>query len=172
MKRAHVNHLALNPQNVVVLPGGRVKLVNFGQAQELPPHQDSAVLTESYSNKITAFTAPEIGEKKVHKSSDIYSFGLLLTILFDREFQQRSKAKNSLTSSVREGQASDKWIDSLSELIKKMSVKAPAIRIKISEVEAFFNEREKSDDFDRVSTANKSSKSERITRNDSAKPVL
>jgi serine/threonine protein kinase len=75
----------------------------------------------------------------VHKSSDIYSFGLLLTILFDREFQQRSKAKNSLTSSVREGQASDKWIDSLSELIKKMSIRAPALRISISEVEAFFN---------------------------------
>lgn len=71
----HVIHRDLKPGNVMVLPDGHVKLMDFGMAKALPIHRDRSL----YICGTPDYMSPEqeAGED-LTSATDIYSFGLLI----------------------------------------------------------------------------------------------
>jgi len=60
MGKANVVHLGLSPQNVIIMEGFKIKVVNFGRSQELAPNQHSLLLNEAINGTITNYTPPEV----------------------------------------------------------------------------------------------------------------
>lgn len=82
-------HLAINPQNIIILQDGCLKIINFGQAIELPSDKSWLPLSQPSFLPITTFSAPELLEGKAHINSDVFSLGVLLIQLFAEEFSNK-----------------------------------------------------------------------------------
>lgn len=99
LRKNNLAHLTLNSNNIILQPENKIKVINFGQAQEFPVNQQVITLTEPFNSTLTCYLAPEILENKAHINSDIYSFGMLISKLFEVEFEnlRNKKARNNDT---------------------------------------------------------------------------
>ena len=86
LRAAHgseIVHCGIKPENIMVLPDGGVKILDFGVAKRLPRSDEMTTLeslgttTEAFSGT-PAYMAPEILlEKEPNARSDIYSLGVV-----------------------------------------------------------------------------------------------
>ncbi len=97
---AHQNlvvHRDLKPGNILVSPGGTVKLLDFGIAKILEPTPLDTAATATVQRRLTpAYASPEqlLGQA-ITTASDVYSLGVLLYLLLTgrRPFTQEETAQ-------------------------------------------------------------------------------
>jgi tetratricopeptide (TPR) repeat protein len=73
-------HCDIKPENIMLTPAGRVKILDFGVAKQLPRSDQSSTMDRSSSPGGTpAYMAPEVLlEKPPDERSDIFSLGVVL----------------------------------------------------------------------------------------------
>jgi tetratricopeptide (TPR) repeat protein len=73
-------HCDIKPENIMLTPAGRVKILDFGVAKQLPRSDQSSTMDRSGSPGGTpAYMAPEVLlEKPPDERSDIFSLGVVL----------------------------------------------------------------------------------------------
>lgn len=77
-------HLALSSNNIILQADNKIKVLNFGQAQEFANGQHSILLTEPVKSSLTSYMAPEVYDNKAHVNSDIFSLGIIIKKLFEQ----------------------------------------------------------------------------------------
>ncbi|MDX9972179.1 MAG: protein kinase [FCB group bacterium] len=73
----HVEHLCLNPRNIILLPDGAVKILELGLADALPR---DTVLEQAAIHGTEAYLAPELRNRFMDGDAraDVYSLGVVL----------------------------------------------------------------------------------------------
>lgn len=79
--RADLVHRDIKPANAMLLPGGTVKILDFGIAKHL--YEDLALTGTGHAIGTAAFMAPEQarGDRNIGPSADLYAVGCLLHTL-------------------------------------------------------------------------------------------
>jgi serine/threonine protein kinase/WD40 repeat protein len=102
-------HRDLKPKNVIVLPNGRPKILDFGMAKPLEPRDDDDVTRETQASSLemtregmvlgtVAYMSPEQASgKPVDSRSDIFSFGIML---YEMATGRKPFEGDSLTSTL------------------------------------------------------------------------
>lgn len=120
LAKVHVVHGNLSPKNVIlcgdeITDTSQLKLVNWGQGIELDGNSN----TFNWKIDFNDFIAPEMEEGRMHRSTDIYSFGKILKVLIDED-----QKKQRLEVSKKED---FNW-ERILKLAEKMTVKEEKLR--------------------------------------------
>lgn len=111
---------------MIILQDGSLKVINFGQAVELPSDKSWVPISQPSHCRHTAFSAPEVLEGRAHIHSDVFSLGVLLGRLFAEEFSVPGKLEERLDR---------RSVLFLKSLADQMTVQLPDARKGILEVD-------------------------------------
>lgn len=76
MHNANIVHGNLTPKSIMVTTNNKIKIMNFVYSHNLEDNKEIAVKFKPPSSK---YTAPEINDGTVNKTSDLYSLGIILS---------------------------------------------------------------------------------------------
>jgi len=116
LHRNLVVHRDLKPGNILVTGEGQVKLLDFGTAKLVDPETTGVGLTiEGFTPMTPAYASPEqLGGEAVSTASDVYSLGVLLSVLLSGRLPYRVPRADPLA---------------LAQAIRETGPRAPSVRL-------------------------------------------
>ena len=106
-------HVDLKIDNVILMPDGHIRLIDFGDAVHIGKEKKYKVNIKSPNSNIApeAFAIPAVEggkQKRLNKSADIWSFGVLLVDFMCKNFGDVIKPEIASSSSTQTGGQNDR----------------------------------------------------------------